>query len=381
MIELDVERRLGAFTVKARLEADSSGVIALFGQSGAGKTSLVNMLAGLMRPDRGRIAIDGVVLFDSDRGIDVAPERRRLGYVFQEDRLFPHMSVNANLIYGMRRVKPAQRHVEFDHVVRMLGIGHLLSRRPRDLSGGEKSRVAIGRALLASPRLLLLDEPLASLDAARKNEIMPFIERLRDEARVPIVFVSHVIEEILRLADTLALVSDGRIAAIGPVEALLGRPDLAPLTGQYESGAVIAATVAGGEPDFALTALEFPGGRILVPRLGARDGTAVRLRIRARDVSLALERPKDISILNILQGKVAEIGGVAEGEADAQVDIRLALGAAERPVSLWARITRKSLHDLGIAPGNEVYALIKAVAIDRQSLGLSETEDGDSRQT
>jgi molybdate transport system ATP-binding protein len=203
MIRVDVARAYPAFRVETAFEADSEGITALFGRSGAGKTSLVNMLAGLLRPDRGRIELDGTVLFDSAKGIDLPPERRRLGYVFQESRLFPHMSVRANLTYGMRRTPPAQRRIGPDEVVEVLGIGHLLDRRPRQLSGGERQRVALGRALLASPRLLLMDEPLASLDAARKAEILPFIERMRDAFAVPVVYVTHAMDEIVRPAGKL----------------------------------------------------------------------------------------------------------------------------------------------------------------------------------
>ena len=215
MIEVDVEKRLDAFTLAARFTARGEGITALYGRSGAGKTTLVNMLAGLVRPDRGRIAVAGEVLFSSHEGIDLPPERRRLGYVFQEGRLFPHYSVRGNLVYGRRRAAGAAPG--FDALVRLLGLEALLDRRVGDLSGGEKQRVAIGRALLAEPRLLLMDEPLASLDAARKAEILPFIERLRGELGIPVIYVSHAMEEILRLADTLVLMAEGRIAAVGSV--------------------------------------------------------------------------------------------------------------------------------------------------------------------
>jgi molybdate transport system ATP-binding protein len=363
MIRIDAIKTLGEFRLEVRIACESRGVVALFGRSGAGKTSIVNMLAGLLRPDHGRIEIDGRVLFDSDARIDEPPERRRLGYVFQESRLFPHMTVHANLRYGMRRTPSSERNIAFDEVVDVLGITALLDRRPRQLSGGERQRVALGRALLASPHLLLMDEPLASLDAPRKLEILPFIERMRDRFGVPIVYVTHAMDEIIRLADTLVLIDHGKVAAIGPVEELMSRLDLRPLTGRYEAGSVIAASVAGQDPEFGLTRLAFPGGVFRVPRLDLPDGAVVRVRIRARDVSLALDPPKGVSELNIFEGAVAEIGAPTDGSHDTDIDIRLDIG-----VPLWVRITRRSLHDLGIRPGMRVSALVKSTSIDRRSL-------------
>ena len=363
MIEIDVSRRLGEFKIEVEIAVEASGITALFGQSGAGKTALVDMLAGLSRPDRGRIAIDGQVLFDGARRIDVPPERRRIGYVFQEDRLFPHMSVRANLEYGFRRAPASERRIGLDQVVEVLDVRALLERRPRTLSGGEKQRISIGRALLANPRLLLMDEPLASLDAARKNEILPFIERLSAEFAVPIVYVSHSAEEIVRLADTLVLLSDGRVAAVGAVEELMSRLDLRPLTGRYEAGSVIAARVSGKDATFGLTHLAFPGGVLRVPLSGLALGAEVRIRVRARDVTLASARPEGLSTLNVFEGTVMEIGG--DDELAPLVDVRVDIG-----VPLWARITRRALHDLRIVPGGRVHALIKAVAIDHGSVGL-----------
>ena len=364
MIEVGVEKRLGGFLLDVRFDAPASGIIALFGRSGAGKTTVVNMLAGLLRPDLGRIAIADEILFSSERGIDVPPERRRLGYIFQEGRLFPHYSVRGNLTYGMRH---GARHptITFDAVVALLGIEPLLERRPGDLSGGEKQRVAIGRALLAAPRLLLMDEPLASLDAPRKAEIMPFIERLRDELRLPIIYVSHAMEEIVRLADTLVLLSEGRVAAVGTVEDLTSRLDLRPLTGRYEAGAVIRATVAGHDVTFGLSELAFPGGRLRVSHVALPLGTPVRVRIRARDVALATTRPTGISIRNIFAARVVELAA----DRGPLVDVRLDIGTARQPVALWARITQRAAQELGLATGREVYALLKTVALDRASYG------------
>lgn len=361
MLEMTVEKSLGNFKIDVSLACETAGIVAFYGRSGAGKTSLVNMLAGLVRPDRGRIVINGITLFDSTQGIDVPPERRRLGYVFQEARLFPHMTVRGNLHYGLRRVPGGERTIAPEQVIALLGLEEYLARRPHHLSGGEKQRVALGRALLANPRLLLMDEPLASLDQPRKDEVLPFIERLRDELAIPIVYVSHSMPEIVRLADTMVLVSDGRVEAVGPIDELTSRLDLRPLTGRYEAGAVIQARVAGHDRDYGITDLAFAGGRLRVPHVGLPVGTRLRLRIRARDVALALEPPRRTSILNAIPAVVSEIGP----EEGPQVDLRVEAGAT----SIWARITRRSLADLALQPGTPVTVLIKAVAVDRYSLG------------
>ncbi|HXS41480.1 MAG TPA: molybdenum ABC transporter ATP-binding protein [Stellaceae bacterium] len=364
MIEIAIEKRLGAFSLDARFAAPDSGITALFGRSGAGKTSLVNALAGLIRPDRGRIAVAGVPLFDSERGIDVPPEKRRLGYVFQEGRLFPHYSVRGNLLYGRKRAGDTDGP-SFDTIVALLGIADLLERRPADLSGGEKQRVAIGRALLASPRLLLMDEPLASLDATRKAEILPFIERLRDELKLPVFYVSHEMDEIIRLADLLVLVDQGKIAAMGEVEDLTSRLDLWPLTGRYEAGAVIRTTLRGHDTSYGLSELAFPGGRLRVTRLELPLGTPLRVRIRARDVVIATERPTHLSIRNAFAGTIVEI----QADRGPQVDLKLDIGTAERPVMLLARITLRAFQELQLAPGKQIFALVKTVSFDRHSFG------------
>jgi molybdate transport system ATP-binding protein len=371
VIEIAIEKRLGSFMLEARLAAPDSGITALFGRSGAGKTSVINALAGLLRPDRGRIVVGGETLFDAERGIDVPPERRRLGYVFQEARLFPHYSVRGNLLYG---AKSGRAGPSFDAVVALLGIEPLLARRPGDLSGGEKQRVAIGRALLASPRLLLMDEPLASLDAARKGEILPFIERLRDELKLPIFYVSHEMEEIIRLADLLVILDQGKVAATGSVEELTSRLDLWPLTGRYEAGSVIRTVLRGHDTSFGLSELAFPGGRLRVTHLGLPLGTPIRVRIHARDVVLATEHPEHLSIRNAFAGKVVELAPPRGPLIDLKVDI----GTAEQPVMLWARITQRALDELQLAPGKPVFALVKTVALDRHSFGQYETRESEA---
>jgi molybdate transport system ATP-binding protein len=363
MLELSVRKQLGSFAFAAEAVLPATGVLALFGRSGAGKTTLVNMLAGLLRPDAGRIAIAGRALFDSAAGIDLPPQRRRIGYVFQEGRIFPHLSVRTNLLYGHRRIPAQERAIKLPEIVELLGIGHLLARRPANLSGGEKQRVAIGRALLSNPRLLLLDEPLAALDAARKAEILPFIERLRDEIGLPIVYVSHDPMEVLRLADSILLLDQGRVAAQGPVGEVFSRPELQKLVGAEEAGAVLSATVAGHDAAYGLSRLAFgEGGSLIVPQLGVAIGTSIRLRIRARDVSLARQRPVEISVLNTLPARIVAIHA-AEGPYR---DVEMI--SAGTP--LWARITARSAVELRLGIGQEIHAMVKAVSIDRQSLSV-----------
>ena len=362
MLEVAVQKHLGSFSVAAEAVLPAAGVLALFGRSGAGKTTLVNMLAGLLRPDAGRIAIAGRALFDSAAGIDLPPERRRIGYVFQEGRLFPHLSVRTNLLYGHRRIPAEERTVKLPEIVELLGIGHLLARRSANLSGGEKQRVAIGRALLSNPRLLLLDEPLAALDAARKAEILPFIERLRDEIGLPIVYVSHDPAEVLRLADNILLLDQGRVAAEGPVSEVFSRPELQQLVGAEEAGAVLAATVASHDEAYGLSRLTFgEDGTLIVPRIGAVVGSTIRLRIRARDVSLARRKPVEISVLNNLPARIVALHPANGPYRDVEM---LSAG-----VPLWASVTARSAEELRLSVGEEIYALVKAVSIDRLSFG------------
>jgi molybdate transport system ATP-binding protein len=356
MLDLSVRRRLGAFRLDVALSS-GAGVTALFGPSGSGKSTLVAMVAGLARPDAGRIVVDGRVLFDSQAGIDLPPEARRLGCVFQEARLFPHLAVRGNLLFGWHRLPAPERRVDFDAVVEVLGIGHLLERRPAALSGGEKQRVAIGRALLAAPRILLMDEPLAALDAARKAELLPFIADLGRRFAIPVLYVSHAMDEVLRLADTLVLMEDGRAAAFGPVEDLLARADLAHLTGLGEAGAVVRATVERHDDAHGITALSFAGGTLLVGRLDLPPGASVRLRVRARDVALAIEPPGRISVRNVLEGRVVSVTAGAGHVADVMLDCGGTL--------IWSQITALAQSQLRLAPGMRAYALVKAVTIAR----------------
>ena len=351
-----IEHQQGGFSLDARFEC-SAGVTALFGRSGAGKTTLINALAGLISPRKGSIVLDGETLFDSARGIHVRAGRRRFGYVFQEGRLFPHLTVRQNLLYSHWFDRGLFSAQAFTHVVELLGIGELLQRRPAQLSGGEKQRVAIGRALLAQPRLLLLDEPLASLDAERKQEILRYLKLLRDETRIPMIYVSHAVEEVLELADEVVLLSAGRVVANGSVEAVMGRPDLRPASGLVEGGAVIETHVIGVDFDDGLATLGFEGGTLTVGNFDAHAGERVRVRVRAREVSLALEPPQHISIQNILRGKVLQVDTLP----GSSVMVTVTVGAA----ILRARVTRRAARQLALAPGLEVYALIKSVSLDR----------------
>lgn len=361
MIEVDVEAALGDFALAAKFVAPSAGITALFGRSGAGKTSIVNALAGLLTPSRGRIVVRDEILFDSEQRIDVPPNRRRLGYIFQEGRLFPHYSVKGNLLYGAKRTDATS----FDRIVALLGLGDLLRRRPGDLSGGEKQRVAIGRAILAEPRLLLMDEPLVALDAARKEEILPFIAALRGALDIPVVYVSHAMDEVIRLADTLVLIDGGKVAATGTVEELTSRIDLRPLTGRFEAGAVIRTVLRGHDKVYGLSELAFPGGRLRVPHINLPLGTPLRLRIQARDVVLASAAPSGLSIRNAFAGRVVEISP----DKGPLVDLRLDIGTSTEPVMLWARITQRALADLRLAVGSPVHAMVKTVALERPSPG------------
>jgi molybdate transport system ATP-binding protein len=361
-IEVDVEHRLGAFTLKVRFASDGR-LTAFFGQSGSGKTSLVNVISGLIRPDRGRIVVNGTTLVDTAAGIFVPTWRRRIGYVFQEGRLFPHLTVRQNLMFGRWFRHSEERKVELENVLELLGIGHLLQRRPGRLSGGEKQRVAIGRALLSSPRLLLMDEPLAALDEARKAEILPFIERLRDEANIPIVYVSHSLAEVSRLASSVVVLRDGRVLAVGDPAAVLSRAELVPLNAVEEAGALVEAAIAQHDVTFGLTTLQSKAGVMSVPYLDLPAGTVVRVRIRARDVMVANARPVGLSALNVFQGKVIELR--PSGEAAVEVDIDC------NGVKVAARLTRKSVETLGLTPEMPVYAILKGVTMDKTTLAKS----------
>jgi molybdate transport system ATP-binding protein len=356
MLEVDITGRVGRLQLQARFQS-GGGVTSLFGQSGAGKTTLTNMIAGLVRPASGRIAVNGTTLFDAEQGIDLSVQARNIGHVFQDARLFPHLTVRANLTYarwaGRRR---AAR--DMDEVTELLGLEGLLDRMPRTLSGGEKQRVAIGRALLSDPRLLIMDEPLANLDQARRNDILPYLDRLCVEAGTPILYVSHSIEEVARLSSTLVILSEGRTPAFGPVAEMLARTDLGRATGRHEAGALLEGTVAGYDARWGLSDVDIGGAVLQIPDRVGEDGEAVRLRIRARDVALALYPPEGLSIRNAFAATITSISSETGPYAEILCSVR--------GQTLRARITRASVADLDLYEGRDVTVLIKSVAIDRR---------------
>ncbi len=362
MFDVKLNKRLGRFALDVEFRTAGAGVTALFGRSGAGKTSVVAAIAGLLRPDSGCVRLNDSVFYDSAVGIDVAAERRRVGYVFQDARLFPHLSVEGNLRYGWQRIPARDRTVDFGTVVELLGIGHLLERKPANLSGGEKQRVAIGRAFLASPRLLLMDEPLASLDRLRKAEILQYIELLRDELRIPIVYVSHALDEVMRLADAVVTLDEGRVTHFGAPAEVMASLEPTLFEPGEEDGAIIEATVGAYDSEYGVTTLKFPGGELTAVGVDALPGSRVRVRIRARDVAIALEPPVATSINNILAGTI-----VGLRRDDPLVMVSVAVG----DITLRASITRRSAERLGLRRGAPVYLLLKSVALDRAAMGYA----------
>lgn len=352
MISVDIQKRLGDFQLDVQFIAPK-GVTAIFGRSGSGKTSVVKAVAGLLRPDAGRIAVGDTVLFDRTVKTHLTPQKRRIGCVFQDARLFPHMTVMRNLSYGGTH--------DAERVIDVLGLSHLLDRMPGALSGGERQRVALGRALMYDPQLLLMDEPLAALDAPRKAEILPFIERLRDQVEVPMLYVSHDVSEVARLATTLVVIEDGRVTASGPVGTVLSQPETVSLVGVRAAGAVITTKVAGRLLDDGLTELAFSGGRLVLPGdLGAL-GQTVRIRIPAQDVILAKEAPRGLSALNILPAIITQ---VEQGRGPG-----VAVGLKAGDDHLLARVTRRSALRMELAVGQKVYAIIKATAVGPEDIG------------
>jgi len=353
-LDVALKDRRGDFLLDAAFQT-GRGVTALFGRSGAGKTSIVAMIAGLRRPDSGRIVVNERVLFDSSIGVNLPTWRRKVGVVFQEARLFPHLSVRSNLLYASwaGRRRSAMR---LETVLGLLGLESFLGRRPASLSGGEAQRVAIGRALMAGPDLLMMDEPLSQLDGARRAEILPFLERLAHEGGVPILYVSHAVDEVARLADSIVVLAEGRVVASGPIEDIFGRVDLGAATGRHEAGALILAEVTGNQSDFALTLLRVGATELVVPALDREIGASVRLRVRSQDVAIALSPPERSSVRNVIPTVIITI------ETDGGPYAEVLLSAAGQ--YLRSRITRKSAVELGLRPGLSVFALIKSIAVE-----------------
>lgn len=351
-LSVTLKHRVGQFQLDAAFET-AGGVTALFGRSGAGKTSIVNAVAGLLRPDCGRIVVESETLLDTKKRYYMPPHRRRIGYVFQDGRLFPHLSVRQNLLYG------APNGEELAQIGDLLGITQLFDRRPGALSGGEKQRVAIGRALLAKPRMLLMDEPLAALDAPRKAEILPYLERLALETAMPILYVSHSLSEVARLASTIVVLDGGRVVQAGPTSKVLSDPSAAQLLGLREAGSILSARVIQHSDD-GLTELSAPSGQIFLPKINAPPGTEVRLRVHAQDIMLALKPLEGISALNMLKVHVTQL---YPGEGPG-VMVGLDVGGE----IILARITRRSASNLGLKPGMKLYAIIKTVAPARDDI-------------
>ncbi|MFK9081240.1 molybdenum ABC transporter ATP-binding protein [Pseudomonas neuropathica] len=357
MIHARLKLSYSGFALDVDLQLPGRGVTALYGHSGSGKTTCLRCIAGLERADQGFVQVNDEVWQDSDKGIFVPPHKRALGYVFQEASLFPHLSVLANLQFGLKRIPRQQRRVDMAHATELLGISHLLDRHPQHLSGGERQRVGMARALLTSPTLLLMDEPLAALDAQRKSEILPYLQRLHDELDIPVLYVSHSQDEVAQLADHIVLLSDGKALASGPIGQTLARLDL-PLALGDDAGVVIQGHVAAYDAHYQLLTLQLPDTdlNIRVAHTPMAVGQALRCKVQARDVSLSLHGDEQSSILNRLPVTV-----VSEMAADNSAHVLVRLDAAGSP--LLARITRYSRDHLNLHPGQRLWAQIKAVAV------------------
>ena len=350
MLSLTFMQQQGDHVLEVDLQIPAKGITAIFGVSGAGKTSLINAISGLTQPQRGRIQLHDRLLFDAEQKIALPPEKRRIGYVFQDARLFPHYRVRGNLQYGMAPKMKAQ----FDSLVSLLGLEALLPRFPLSLSGGEKQRVAIGRALLTAPDMLLLDEPLASLDLPRKRELMPYLQKLAKQVDIPMLYVSHSLEEILQLADNVLVLDAGKVKAFGPLERVWSSSAMRPWLPVSELTSVLRVQVLEQHPDYPMTALSLGDQHIWVSRVNQPVKTPLRIRIASADVSLALQPPQHSSIRNILPAQVVELLEVGD-----QVEVKLRIGISE----LWARITPWARDELGIRPDQWLYAQIKSVSV------------------
>ena len=354
---VDITHSIDRFQLEVRFKA-SNGITALFGPSGSGKTTLVNILAGLKSANAGFISINDVILFDKKKGTNLATQKRRIGYVFQENFLFPHMDVKGNLLYGKYFIPKREDRVDFSHILNLLDLKELLNRFPRSLSGGERQRVAIGRALLVAPHLVLMDEPLASLDPVRKAEIIPYIEKLRNDFNIPIVYVSHNVDEIIRLADTIVVLDKGQSIISGPIEDVMSRLDNPAIIPQKDTGVVLSGTVNSHDSEFQISELMIKGFPFYVPILKSKVGSNIRIRILGKNVSLSLLQPENTSILNIFRARVIKFSK----SSGPYVDVLLDIGA-----NLIAKVTKKSVYQMNLTAGADVFALIKAASIDQNS--------------
>jgi molybdate transport system ATP-binding protein len=352
MLKVKLLKRREEFSLSAQFEAPTPGVVALFGRSGCGKSTLVNLVSGLLEPDEGFVQLNGTVLADTQAGISVPVEKRRIGYVFQDARLFPHFTVLGNLQYGQKRAAPSAHVIEFDDVVALLGIGSLLQRRPNQLSGGERQRVSLGRALLSQPSLLLLDEPLAALDAARREEVLPYLEALRDGLSIPMVYVSHQFDEVLRLATHVVLMEAGSIVAQGSPSEVSLLPQFRAIVGPEAVGAVLDGRVV--KVDATIADLQLGHGVLRVSLRDARVGALLRVQVLARDVIVATEPPRGLSVRNALEGAISGLSS----EQDDAVLVTVDIGSA----TILSRVTPEAVEALGLKPGLKVWALVKAVS-------------------
>jgi len=354
MIELDIKASLGDFRLRTAFNVEGA-ITALFGPSGSGKTSLVRMIAGLETPSAGLIRIGERTLFDKAASINLPPPRRRVGYVIQEANLFPHLTVRQNLSFSSW-AGGRKGTIKLSDVCEVLGIEQLLGRKPERLSGGERQRVAIGRALLSDPSILLLDEPLSALDINRKLEILPFLEQIRDEFEIPMIYISHSVDEVTRLADCLVVMDEGNVTAFGPIEEVLGGLDIRGSGDGLEAGSLISGVCSRFDEEMALAQIMVEDQLVNLPISAMQPATPVRLRIKANDVALALSKPKDTSIQNMLECHITAIDEVGPSH----MEVTLKLGGQQ----IRSRITRKSAADLNLAQGDKVTALLKAVALE-----------------
>ena len=364
-VKVTFQKHLENVEMNVDFIAPSHGITAIFGRSGAGKTSIVNAVSGLLTPDAGKIVVNGRTLFDSEQDTDIAVEKRNLGYVFQEPRLFPHYTVQGNLNYGVRD----KDQDYFNSIVELLALKPLLSRYPKGLSGGEKQRVAIGRALLSKPDLLLMDEPLASLDLPRKREVMPFLETLSKKVKIPIFYVSHSLSEILRLADHLIVIDQGKVVSDGKIEDVWSSKVMRPWQSFSEQSTLFSATVNQHNLEYGLTQLQFVEGLTFwVQQVDAELGSTVRLQIRANDVSIALDKNEKSSIRNILPARIAGIEYQHYGDNKKSVSVKLDLNQG---CYLWATITKWALDDLKLEEDMQVFAQIKGVSVSQRDIAIA----------
>jgi len=354
MLEFRALKKHPGFTLDASFMCDSGMVTTLFGKSGSGKTSIINMIAGLQNPDAGRITVGERLLFDSYQKINIPTPKRNAGYIFQDGRLFPHMTVESNLRYGIR--KDEFSHEEFSRITELLGIQDLLNRRPHKLSGGEKQRVAIGRALLSSPDFMLMDEPLSALDSARKNELIPFIGRMVEKFSMPVVYVTHSIDELLALGDNVVLMKDGNCVDSGSVEDVVSKPDNMSILGLTGRVSVLKAVAVDSSEASGIIRLD--GKKLLIPTSQFKTGTKLRVTVHSEDVTLSVKKPEGLSARNIMKGVVQKMVETDDGAVSIKIDIG---------VTIYATITKEAVSDLSIANGIDVYIILKTIALSRRS--------------